>query len=225
MVKIAPSILSIDFSKFPEQVKAASQGGADYIHVDVMDGHFVPNITFGPIIVSAVRKLTDLTVDVHLMIENPDDYLELFVKAGADILTVHYETCKHLWRTLDTIHDLGIKAGVTLNPSTPVELLNPVLGKVEMVLVMTVEPGFGGQKFITESIKKIEYLAKYRLENNLKFDIEVDGGIGPNTTPKVVKAGANVLVAGNFIFGSNDIEKAIQNIRTAAATIEKVDSA
>ena len=220
MVKIAPSILSADFSKFPEQVMAAVNGGADYIHVDVMDGHFVPNLTFGPIIVQGVRKLVDIPIDVHLMIENPDDYLELFVKAGADILTVHYETCKHLWRTLDTIHNLGIKAGVTLNPSTPIELLNPVLGKVDMVLVMTVEPGFGGQKFIQETLKKIEYLKYFQRENNINFDIEVDGGIDSLTTPKVVKAGANVLVAGNSIFGGDNILNAIKNIKNAALNID-----
>jgi ribulose-phosphate 3-epimerase len=217
VVKIAPSILSADFSKFPEQVKAAVNGGADYIHVDVMDGHFVPNITFGPIIVQGVRKLTDLTVDVHLMIENPDDYLALFAEAGADILTVHYETCSHLWRTIDRIHELGIKAGITLNPATPVELLNPVLAKIEMVLVMTVEPGFGGQKFIDETLKKIEYLNIYKQRNNLNFDIEVDGGIGPATAPKVVKAGANILVAGNSIFGSDNISQAIKDIKNAAS--------
>lgn len=216
MVKIAPSILSVDFARFPEQVRTAAKNGADYIHVDVMDGHFVPNITFGPIIVKAVRKLTDLTVDVHLMISNPDDYLEAFAEAGSDILTVHYETCPHLWRTLENIDLLGVRPGVTINPATPVELLVPVLPKVSMVLIMTVEPGFGGQKFIPETLSKIEFLARYRAENRLDFDIEVDGGIDTTTTPLVVKAGANVLVAGNSIFSTKDIPAAIADIRSAA---------
>ena len=219
MVKIAPSILSVDFSKFPEQVTKASQNGADYIHVDIMDGHFVPNMTFGPVIVKGLRKLTSLPLDVHLMIDNPDDFLGPFAGAGADILTVHYETCPHLWRTIDTIHDLGIKAGVTLNPSTPVELLAPVLEKVEMVLVMTVEPGFGGQKFIPQMLDKVRYLKAYQKKNGLDFDIEVDGGIDPTTTPLVVEAGANVLVAGNSVFGNGDIIGSIKKIRNAAETV------
>lgn len=219
MVKIAPSILSVDFSKLSEQVTTASENGADYIHVDIMDGHFVPNLTFGPIIVKGVRKLTKLPLDVHLMIDNPDDFLESFVSAGADILTVHYETCKHLWRTIDRIHELGIKVGVTLNPSTPIELLDPVLEKVEMVLVMTVEPGFGGQKFIPQMLDKIKFLKEFQHKYNIDFEIEVDGGIDPFTAPLVVEAGANVLVAGNSVFGNSDIVGSIKKIRNATEAV------
>ncbi len=216
MIKIAPSILSADFSRLPEQVLRAANAGADWIHLDVMDGHFVPNITFGPIVVEGVRKLTKLPLDVHLMIENADDYLSAFKEAGADILTVHYEACPHLWRTIDNIHELGIRAGVTLNPATPVSLLDPVLGHVEMVLVMTVEPGFGAQRFIREMVEKISYLQMMKKTKGLDFDIEVDGGIDAKTAPLVAKAGADVLVAGNAIFRAADIEKAIHGIRKAA---------
>lgn len=216
MVKIAPSVLSADFSELTEQVKLAEHGGADYIHLDIMDGHFVPNITFGPIVVQGIRRITRRTLDVHLMIENADQYLQAFRKAGADILTVHYEACTHLWRTIDSIHKLGAKAGVTLNPATAISSLDPVLEKVEMVLVMTVEPGFGGQKFIPEMIEKITYLSRIKKEKNLAFEIEVDGGIDVETAPLVVQAGANVLVAGSSIFGKENIDSAINALREAA---------
>jgi len=216
VVKIAPSILSADFSKLPDQILSAVDGGADWIHLDVMDGHFVPNITFGPIVVAGVRKLTELTLDVHLMIENADDYLKAFADAGADILTVHYEACPHLWRTIDEIHALGIKAGVTLNPATPIELLDPILSQVELVLIMSVEPGFGGQKFIPASLEKAKYLFNYRKINNLDFDIEIDGGMDPYTGPLAARAGVDVLVAGSSIFNSENIPQAIRELRTAA---------
>ncbi|NOY61450.1 MAG: ribulose-phosphate 3-epimerase [Calditrichaeota bacterium] len=219
MVKIAPSVLSADFSNLTEQVGLAEKGGADYIHLDIMDGHFVPNITFGPIVVKSIRKITDLTLDVHLMIENADHYLKAFREAGADILTVHYEACTHLWRTIDTIHELGAKAGVTLNPATAINLLDPVLEKIEMVLVMTVEPGFGGQKFTPEMIEKVTYLSHVKNEKGLDFDIEVDGGIDVETAPQVVQAGANVLVAGSSIFGKKDIGSAIKDLRKAADSV------
>lgn len=216
MVKIAPSILSADFSKFESQIKNAIRGGADWLHLDVMDGHFVPNITFGPIVVSGVRKLTEKVLDVHLMIENADIYLENFINAGADILTVHYEACTHLWRTIDTIHQLGVKAGVTINPATPVQLLDPVLELADLVLVMSVEPGFGGQSFIPSAVSKIEYLHKRRRELGLAYVIEVDGGIDAVTTPQVVKAGVDILVAGSSIFNTQDVEQAIARLREAA---------
>ena len=213
MVKIAPSILSADFSKLPEQIDAINNSSADWIHLDIMDGNFVPNITFGPLVVKGVRKLSSLPLDVHLMIANPDDYIDDFYKAGADIITVHYETCTHLWRTLEYIKSLNIKAGVTLNPATPVNLLDPVLGLVDMVLIMSVEPGFGGQKFIPEMMEKAAYLHNKKIEKKLNFDIEIDGGIDPETAPLVVEKGVNILVAGSFVFKNNQIEQNIKSLR------------
>jgi ribulose-phosphate 3-epimerase len=216
VIKIAPSVLSADFSRLPQQIREAVDAGCDWLHLDVMDGHFVPNLTFGPLVVEGVRKLTNLPLDVHLMIENADDYLSAFKEAGANNLTVHYEACPHLWRTIDAIHDLGMNAGVTLNPATPISLIEPVLGRVDLVLVMTVEPGFGGQEFIEESIEKISYLKRIRQMRGLQFEVEVDGGIDKVTTPAVVKAGATVLVAGSAIFASDDIKTAINEIRKVA---------
>jgi len=221
MVKIAPSILNADFSQLSDQVTKIVEAGADWIHLDIMDGHFVPNITFGPFIVEGIRKLTDRPLDVHLMIENADFYIDDFKNAGADNITVHYEACPHLWRTIDKIHSLGIRAGVTLNPATPVTLLEPVLPNVDMVLVMTVEPGYGGQEFIPAMTQKIEYLHQYKLNHGLSFDIEVDGGIDTSTAPIVVKAGANVLVVGTFIFKNIDIRKALITIRSSVNTVKK----
>jgi ribulose-phosphate 3-epimerase len=214
-VKIAPSLLSADFSRLPEQVQEALDGGADWLHLDVMDGHYVPNLTFGPIIVEGIRKLTKTTLDTHLMISNPDDYLEAFVKAGADILTVHVEACQHLWRTCETIKKLGAKVGVTLNPATPIEHLDPVLELADLVLVMSVEPGFGGQSFIPSSTRKIHYLKEQKLIHGFSYVIEVDGGIEPKTAPIVVNAGAEVLVAGSSIFGKTNVAEAISAIRLA----------
>jgi ribulose-phosphate 3-epimerase len=178
-----------------------------------MDCHFVPNITFGPIMVETVKMMCDATIDVHLMIEEPDQYLQAFVNAGANILTVHYETCRHLWRTIDTIHDLGASAGVTLNPATPVHLLEPVLDRVDLVLILCVEPGFGGQDFLPYSLKKIRYLYEVKKQNKLNFDIEVDGGINQNTLPLVIKEGANVFVVGTTIFKSGDIQQSIRDLQ------------
>ena len=223
MVKIAPSVLSVDFSKLSEQVKMAVDGGADWIHLDVMDGHFVPNITFGPFIIEGIRKLTDLPLDVHLMIENADRYLADFKNAGADYITVHCEACPHLWSTIDTIHELGVNAGVTLNPATPIQLLDPVLERVDLVLVMSVEPGFGGQKFIKQSVEKISYLSDVKQAKGYNYEIEVDGGIDPNTAKLVSKAGATVLVAGSSVFKSANIPAAIDNLRQSAQLAKLAD--
>ena len=220
MVKIAPSILSADFSKLAEQISAAEKAGADWIHLDIMDGHFVPNITFGPLIIAGVRNITKLTLDAHLMIENADDYVESFQKAGVDQITVHVEACPHLWATIDKIHQLGLKAGVTLNPATPVSLVETVLHKVELVLVMTVEPGFGGQKFIPETLQKIESLYAFKQRHGLHYHIQVDGGIDEKTAPLVVKAGADVLVAGSSVFGAPDIASAVVKIKKAAVAAQ-----
>lgn len=213
MVKIAPSILSADFAKLGEEIKDVERGGADYIHVDVMDGHFVPNITIGPLIVEAIRPVTKLPLDVHLMIENPDQYIEAFAKAGADYLTVHVEACKHLHRTLNYIKSFGVKAGVVLNPATPVEMIQHVLEDVDMVLFMTVNPGFGGQKFIPAVLPKIKQLKEMIDSKGLNIEIEVDGGVNPETARLCVEAGATVLVAGSAVYNQPDRAKAIAEIR------------
>jgi ribulose-phosphate 3-epimerase len=200
LVKIAPSILSADFASLGEAVRAAEAGGADYVHIDVMDGHFVPNITVGPLVVAAVRRVTRLPLDVHLMIEAPERYLAEFAEAGADILTVHVETCPHLHRTIQQIDELGVKPGVTLNPAMPIEALWEILPFVRQVLVMTVNPGFGGQVYIETMTDKIARLSAMARERGLEPDIEVDGGIDTGTAPVVVEAGATVLVAGTAVF-------------------------
>jgi ribulose-phosphate 3-epimerase len=206
MVKIAPSILSADFSKLGEEISAVEKAGADYIHVDVMDGHFVPNITIGPMIVSAIRPITKLPLDVHLMIENPDQYIEAFAKAGADYLTVHVEADRHLHRTIQKIKSLGVKAGVVLNPATPVDTIQHIIGDIDLVLLMSVNPGFGGQKFI----RQVKEMAANKC---LEIEIEVDGGVNPETARQCIEAGANVLVAGSAIYNQQDYEKAISQIR------------
>ncbi len=217
MIKIAPSILSADFAHLGNQVREAEAAGADYIHVDVMDGHFVPNLTIGPLVVRAIRPLTRLPLDVHLMIEAPDRYLEDFARAGADILTVHPEASVHLHRTVQAIHHLGIKAGVALNPATPLVHIEEILPFVDLVLLMTVNPGFGGQAFIEAMLPKIARLRKMIDERGLNCELEVDGGIGPETAPKVVAAGARVLVAGSAVFGAKEsVAAAIRRIREAA---------
>ncbi|MBW1730036.1 MAG: ribulose-phosphate 3-epimerase [Deltaproteobacteria bacterium] len=213
MGKIAPSILSADFSRLGEEVQAVEKAGADYIHIDVMDGHFVPNITIGPMIVKAVRKMTDLPLDVHLMIDNADQFIDAFKDAGADILTVHAEAVTHLQRTLTHIREQGIKAGVSLNPSTPLSALEYILEDVDMILVMTVNPGFEGQRFIESMVPKIRSLYHMVREKGLEVDIEVDGGIGPDTIGAVSSAGANVFVAGSAIFYSNDYAETIRLMR------------
>jgi ribulose-phosphate 3-epimerase len=213
-IKIAASILAAEFAQLGAQVTEAEAAGADYIHVDVMDGHFVPNITIGPLVVKAVRRVTRLPLDVHLMIESPDRYLAEFCAAGADILTVHVETCSHLHRTVHQVKELGCRAGVTLNPSTSVATLEEIIPYVDLVLVMTVNPGFGGQAFIQGILPKIQRVRAMLDEHNPQAELEVDGGIGPGTTPLVVQAGAEVLVAGAAIFGADEgIAKAIERIR------------
>ncbi|CAM4025447.1 ribulose-phosphate 3-epimerase [Bacillus manliponensis] len=213
MIKIAPSILSADFSKLGEEIKDVEKGGADYIHVDVMDGHFVPNITIGPLIVEAIRPITSLPLDVHLMIENPDMYIPAFAKAGADIITVHVEACPHLHRSIQLIKSQGIKAGVVLNPHTPVSAIEHVLEDIDMVLLMTVNPGFGGQKFIHSVLPKIKQVAHMIQERNLNVEIEVDGGVNTETAKLCVEAGANVLVAGSAVYNEKDRGAAIAAIR------------
>jgi ribulose-phosphate 3-epimerase len=215
-IKIAPSILAADFGRLGEQVAEAEAAGADYIHVDVMDGHFVPNITIGPVVIEAVRRATNLPLDVHLMIESPDRSLAAFRAAGADQLTVHVETCPHLHRTINEIKNLGCRAGVTLNPSTPLASLEEVLPYVDLVLVMTVNPGFGGQSFIPRMLSKIQRLRNMLESVGSEAELEVDGGIGPDTAPLVVQAGANVLVAGSAVFGDEKgVAAALAQIRNA----------
>lgn len=204
MFKLAPSILSADFSELARQVSLIEKGGADLIHVDVMDGHFVPNISFGAGVMKSIKK-SNLNFDVHLMIENPDDYIEDFVTEKTEYITVHQEACRHLHRTVHHIKSLGIKAGVSLNPATPVETIKDMLPDLEMVLIMSVNPGFGGQKFIEFSIDKIKRLAALRKEMNGSFMIEVDGGVNLDNAMSLVNAGADILVAGSAVFGADDI--------------------
>ncbi|MGC9332683.1 MAG: ribulose-phosphate 3-epimerase [Anaerolineae bacterium] len=215
--KIAPSILAADLARLGEQVTEAEQAGADYIHIDVMDGRFVPNMTWGPPVVEAVRRVTRLPLDVHLMVESPEALLGSFAEAGADILTVHVETCPHLHRTVQQIKELGCRAGVTLNPATPVCSLEEILPHVDLVLVMTVNPGFGGQSFIEGMNAKIRRVRAMLDAQNLCAELEVDGGIGPERVRQVVEAGATVLVAGSAVFGADgSVRNAIERIRNAA---------
>jgi ribulose-phosphate 3-epimerase len=213
MVKIAPSILSADFSKLGEEIKDVERGGADYIHVDVMDGHFVPNITIGPLIVDSIRPITKLPLDVHLMIENPDQYIEDFAKAGADYITVHVEACRHLHRTIQLIKSMGVKAGVVLNPATPVQLIEPIIEDVDMALLMSVNPGFGGQKFILSVLSKIKQVKEMSEQKGLNLEIEVDGGVNEETALLCVEAGATVLVAGSAVFNQSDRRDAISRLK------------
>jgi ribulose-phosphate 3-epimerase len=200
-IKIAPSILSADFARLGEQVRAADEGGADYIHVDVMDGQFVPNITIGPLVVRALRPVTKLPIDVHLMIEQPERHIPAFAQAGADIITVHVETCPHLHRTLQQIKELGVKTGVTLNPATPLVTLEEILTEVDMVLIMSVNPGFGGQSYIDASTDKIARIRRMLNERSLEHvEVEVDGGVKDHNIRQIAEAGANVLVAGSAVF-------------------------
>ncbi|SHH09571.1 ribulose-phosphate 3-epimerase [Tepidibacter thalassicus] len=216
MIKLAPSILSADFARLLEDVKKVENAGCEYLHIDVMDGHFVPNITLGPAIVKSLRKDVNMVFDVHLMIENPDMYIKSFVDAGADIITVHQEACIHLHRTIQNIKSLGVKAAVALNPATSIETIKHVVDELDMVLVMTVNPGFGGQKFIQSMVYKIKELKKLIDEKGLNVDIQVDGGIKPDNVDKVVKAGANIIVAGSAIFNSENIPDTVKNFRENA---------
>jgi ribulose-phosphate 3-epimerase len=215
-IRIAPSLLSADFGRLAEEVRAAEEAGGDLVHVDVMDGRYVPNITIGPVVVKAIRKAARGVVDVHLMIVEPERYLEDFAKAGADNLTVHAEACVHLHRVVQQIRGLGKKPGVSLNPHTPIDVLDVVLPDLASVLIMTVNPGFGGQAFIANVVPKIRALRQEIDRRGLAVDIEVDGGIGPETAPIVAEAGASVLVAGAAVFGKPDYAAAIREIRAAA---------
>jgi ribulose-phosphate 3-epimerase len=218
MALIAPSILSADFTRLGEQIAEAEAGGADWIHVDVMDGHFVPNITIGPMIVEAARRVTELPLDVHLMIENPDRYLDDFVSAGANWLTVHRETCPHLHRTIQRIRELGARPAVAVNPATAVESLIDILPFVDLVLVMTVNPGFGGQRFISECLPKIVRLSQsLQTQGRQDVQIEVDGGIDLKTAPAAAAAGATVLVAGSAVFSEGSIRENVQALRRSLA--------
>ena len=219
-IEIAPSILSADLARLSEQVKEAEAAGAERIHVDIMDGRFVPNLTFGPIMVEAVRRSTKVIIEAHLMIVEPERYIPDFAKAGADIIKVHQETCPHLHRTIQQIHELQTKACVVLNPSTPLVTIEEILCDVDEVLIMTVNPGFGGQKFIETTLPKIARLRQMLDERGLRCDLEADGGIGPATAPALVKAGANVLVAGAAVYKAKQgVAAAIQAIRAAAQVL------
>lgn len=219
MVKIAPSILAANFAKLGEEVLEVEKAGAELIHIDVMDGHFVPNITMGPIVVEALRPLTNLPLDVHLMIENADQYIEAFAKAGADYITVHVEASPHLHRTIQLIRSFGVKPGVVLNPHTPVESIMHVLEDVDMVLFMTVNPGFGGQKFIHSVIPKVKQLSQIIQERNLSIEIEIDGGVNEETIIPCVEAGATILVAGSAVYNAPDKGKALQRIKAAGLSV------
>ncbi|MGB9826558.1 MAG: ribulose-phosphate 3-epimerase [Desulfofundulus sp.] len=216
MIKVAPSILSANFACLLQDVRRVEEAGADYLHIDVMDGHFVPNITIGPLVVAALRPYSRLIFDVHLMIEDPDRYIDTFVEAGADLITVHVEACRHLHRTLTRIREKGVRAGVALNPATSPDMLEYLPGLFDLVLVMTVNPGFGGQAFIPQTIPKIRKIRDMLDVAGLNVEIQVDGGISPATVPPVVRAGATVLVAGSAVFGAPDPAEAIKEIRQAA---------
>jgi len=213
MGKISPSILSADFTRLGEEIRAVERAGADYIHIDVMDGHFVPNITIGPMIVKAVRRVTDLPLDVHLMISDPDSFIDDFAKAGATIITVHAEAVHHLHRTIQHIRNKGVKPGVVLNPATPLDILEYVIEDLDIVLLMTVNPGFEAQEFIPEVLPKIKRLRETVNRKNLDMEIEVDGGISPDTVGRASSAGANVFVAGSAIFYSENYARTIQLMR------------
>jgi len=215
-IMIAPSILSADFARLGEEIRAVEAAGADVIHVDVMDGHFVPNITIGPPVVAAIRRITRLPLDVHLMIQAPDKYIESFAAAGADWITVHEEVCPHLHRTIHAIKDLGKKAGAVLNPATSLSTLEEILADLDLVMIMSVNPGFGGQSFIPSAVTKIARLKQMITDRNLPVGVEVDGGISPATITDVAKAGANIFVAGSAIYGQNNYAQTIAELTAKA---------
>jgi ribulose-phosphate 3-epimerase len=217
MIKIAPSILSADFARLGAEIQAIEAGGADYVHIDVMDGHFVPNITIGPLVVEAARRVTNLPLDVHLMIENPDRFIPDFARAGADLITVHIEAVPHLHRTVQLIKSLGKKAGVSLNPATPVSSLEVILDDLDLVLIMSVNPGFGGQSFISSSLAKIEALRAEIDRRGLQVEIEVDGGVKTDNIAAIAAAGASVFVAGSAVFGTADYGATIAALKDNAA--------
>jgi ribulose-phosphate 3-epimerase len=221
MIELAPSILSADFSRLGAETQAAVEGGATVLHVDVMDGHFVPNLTIGPAVVASLRKASRVPLDCHLMIERPDEFIPAFANAGADWISVHQEACVHLDRTLHLIASNGCKPGVVLNPATPVHTLEEVLPLVHHVLVMSVNPGFGGQAFIRSSLRKIELLSKIRESRGLQFRIEIDGGVHHDTVSDIVRAGAQILVAGSAIFEEGDIRENTRKLLEAALTVAK----
>lgn len=217
MMKLAPSILSADFARLLEDVRKVEKAGCEYLHIDVMDGHFVPNITIGPLVVKNLKKENiNMVFDAHLMIENPDSYIPAFAEAGCDIITVHQEACTHLHRTIQNIKSHNMKAGVVLNPATPVETLKYIIQDLDMVLIMSVNPGFGGQSFIEPMIEKIKEVKQLIDSRNLKVDIQVDGGMNPKNVAKVVQAGANIVVAGSAIFNSDNIEETVALFRKNA---------
>jgi ribulose-phosphate 3-epimerase len=219
MKLIAPSILSADFARLEEEIKAVAAAGADWIHADVMDGHFVPNITFGPLVVEAVRRVTALPIDVHLMIDNPDDYIAEFAKAGASYISVHVEACPHLNRCVQLIRECGARPGVVLNPSTPLQSLEWILEYVDYILIMSVNPGFGGQQFISNSLDRIRDLRRIIKKRNLKTLIEIDGGVNHNTIGEIAAAGADIFVAGSAIFGSRDYQETINGFRNKIGSL------
>jgi len=215
MILIAPSILSADFSKLDEEIKSVEKAGAEWIHIDVMDGHFVPNITIGPIVVAKIRKISDIFFDVHLMIENPDKYVEQFAKAGADLITIHAEVCSDIKSSIKKIKELGCKAGISINPETSLDKIERIIGDVDLVLIMSVHPGFGGQSFIKDVLPKIKKTRNIINKLNKKIYLEVDGGINKENAKIVKEHGADVLVAGNFIFTSGNYKEAIQSLKDA----------